>query len=75
MNHAFAGQFRLMVEISWRADRARSLAALVTASGQMIAAPLIAWTVQRLVDGVVVRDRRRRCWGRCCWSASPPAAG
>jgi ATP-binding cassette subfamily B protein len=52
-----ARAFRLMVEISWRADRARSLAALVTASGQMVAAPLIAWTVQRLVDGVVVRDR------------------
>ena len=51
------GAFRLMVEISWRADRGRSVAALVTASGQMIAAPLIAWSVKRLVDGVVAHDR------------------
>jgi ATP-binding cassette subfamily B protein len=55
--------FRLMVEISWRADRARSLAALVTASGQMIAAPLIAWAVKQLVDGVVAGDRRHALLG------------
>ena len=55
--------FRLMVEISWQADRARSLAALITASGQMIAAPLIAWAVKQLVDGVVAGDRRHALLG------------
>jgi ATP-binding cassette subfamily B protein len=53
----FRGGLRLMVEISWAADRRRSIAAVVTAIGQMVAAPLISWGVRHLVDGVLARDR------------------
>src|SRR4051812_10810053 len=49
---------RLMIAISWRADRFRSLAALATAVGQMLSGPLRAVGLKVLVDGVVVRDVR-----------------
>ncbi|MDQ3980063.1 MAG: ABC transporter ATP-binding protein/permease [Actinomycetota bacterium] len=47
---------RLMVTISWRADAPRSVAALVTASGQMAAVPLRALGLKVLADGAVAAD-------------------
>jgi ATP-binding cassette subfamily B protein len=54
---------RLMVGISWRADAARSVAALVTASGQMVSAPVQAVGAKVLVDGVLAGDARRAVLG------------
>src|SRR5215212_9137037 len=48
----FGRALRLMVQISWSADRARSLAA-----------PLTAFGVQALVDGVLAHNRRRALLG------------
>jgi ATP-binding cassette, subfamily B, bacterial len=48
---------RLMIGISWGADAVRSIAALVTASGQMLSTPLRAVGMKMLVDGVAARDR------------------
>jgi ATP-binding cassette, subfamily B, bacterial len=49
---------RLMVGISWGADAPRSIAALVTASGQMLSTPVRALGMKMLVDGVIGHDRR-----------------
>src|SRR5262245_14897277 len=54
---------RLMLGISLPADAARSVAALVTASGQMIAMPLRAVGLQVLVDGMASHDHRRAALG------------
>jgi ATP-binding cassette subfamily B protein len=54
---------RLMIGISWRADAARSVAALVTASGQMLSAPVRAVGIKVLVDGVLAADGRRALLG------------
>ncbi|MFL5926820.1 MAG: ABC transporter ATP-binding protein [Gaiellaceae bacterium] len=48
--------FRLMVAISLRADRWRSIAALVTASLQMIVLPLRAIGLATIANGVVARS-------------------
>jgi ATP-binding cassette subfamily B protein len=48
---------RLMVGISWGADRARTVAALVTATFQMVLAPLRALGLKQLVDGLTAVDR------------------
>jgi ATP-binding cassette subfamily B protein len=45
-----------MVTISWRADRVRSVAAVVTASGQLVAVPLRAIGLKVLADGALARD-------------------
>lgn len=54
---------RLMLGISFAADALRSVAAVVTASGQMVAGPLRAVAMQALVDGLAVRDQRRAVVG------------
>src|SRR5687767_2263932 len=43
----------MMVRISLRADTPRSAAVLVTAIGQMVAAPLTAIGLKRFADGIV----------------------
>src|SRR5437763_8333414 len=48
--------FRLMLAISLRADRARSIAALVSASLQMIVLPVRALGLKMIADGVVARS-------------------
>ena len=48
--------FRLMLAISLRADRWRSIAALVTASLQMIVLPVRAIGLKMIADGVVARS-------------------
>jgi ATP-binding cassette subfamily B protein len=46
----------LMLRISWRADAARSVGAVVSAVGQMTTLPLRAIGVKMLTDGFVERD-------------------
>jgi ATP-binding cassette, subfamily B, bacterial len=53
----------LMLRISFTADAVRSIAALVTASGQMLWFPFRAVGMQVLVDGMVARDHRRAVLG------------
>ena len=57
--------FRLMLAISLRADRARSVAALVSASLQMVVLPARAVGMKLIADGIVAQStlagaRRRR---------------
>src|SRR5688500_16313175 len=47
----------LMVQISWRADRARSVFTVITAVGQMASLPLRAIGLKALTDGIVAGDR------------------
>ena len=47
----------LMVQISWRADRVRSVFTVVTAVGQMASLPLRAIGLKMLTDGIVAGDR------------------
>ena len=47
----------LMVQISWRADAARSVFAVITAVGQMASLPLRAIGLKILTDGFVAADR------------------
>jgi ATP-binding cassette, subfamily B, bacterial len=54
---------RLMVEISWRADAARSAAAVGTAVGQLLSSPLRALGMMQLVDGVVASSASRATAG------------
>lgn len=54
---------RLMLGISFAADALRSLAALVTASGQSVATPFRAVGMKLLVDGVAAHDRQRAVLG------------
>jgi ATP-binding cassette subfamily B protein len=55
--------FRLMLGISFSADAVRSVAVLITASGQMLAFPLRAVGFQVLVDSMVARDHQRAVLG------------
>src|SRR4051794_23086969 len=48
---------RLMLAISWRADRIRSVGAAVTASGQYVVLPLRALGLKMITDGIVAGDR------------------
>ena len=52
-----------MLTVSWRADRIRSVAAALTASGQYVVLPLRAVGLKVLADGVVGHDRSRALWG------------
>jgi ATP-binding cassette, subfamily B, bacterial len=54
---------RLMLSISWRADAPRTLAALVTASGQTVVRPLRALGMKELVDGVASASHGRAVGG------------
>lgn len=54
---------RLMLAISWRADRLRSIAAAVTASGQYAVLPVRALGLKLLVDAVVAQDDQRAIVG------------
>ncbi|HEX4818976.1 MAG TPA: ABC transporter ATP-binding protein [Acidimicrobiales bacterium] len=47
---------KLMLTVSWRADRLRSVLAGITASGQYIVLPLRALGLKVLTDGVVAHD-------------------
>ena len=51
------GALRLMVAISFRADARRSVAAVVTALGQMASMPFVALGLKRLTDGVIAHDQ------------------
>ena len=48
---------RLMLAISWRADRRRSIGAALTASGQYVVLPLRALGLKAITDGVIAHDR------------------
>jgi ATP-binding cassette subfamily B protein len=54
---------RLMLGISFGADALRSIAALITASGQSVAMPFRAAGLKLLVDGVAGHDSRRAALG------------
>lgn len=54
---------RLMLTISWRADRLRSMAAAVTASGQYAVLPIRALGLKFVVDAVVSQDDQRAIAG------------
>jgi len=54
---------RLMLAISLGADAARTVAALVTASGQTLAFPFRALALKSLVDGAAAHDGRRALIG------------
>ena len=54
---------RLMLTVSWRADRIRSVAAALTATGQYVVLPLRAVGLKILADGVVDHDRGRAVLG------------
>src|SRR3954452_21983671 len=56
MRDAWRG-IRLMLTISWRADRIRSVGAAVTATGQYVVLPLRAFGLKMITDGVVAHDR------------------
>jgi len=47
---------RLMVTISWRADRTRSVAAALTASGQYVVLPLRAVGLALMTNGIVAQS-------------------
>jgi ATP-binding cassette, subfamily B, bacterial len=55
--------FRLMLAISFRADRARSIAALVSSSLQMVVLPVRAIGLKLLADGVVARSTSQALTG------------
>ena len=48
---------KLMLTVSWRADRMRSVFAALTATGQYVVLPLRALGLKVLTDGVVAGDR------------------
>ncbi len=48
---------RLMLAISWRADRIRSIAAAATASGQYVVLPIRALGLKVVIDGATNHDR------------------
>jgi len=52
-----------MLTISWRADRLRSIAAAVTASGQYAVLPIRALGLKFVIDGVVAQDDQRAIAG------------
>jgi len=54
---------RLMLAVSWRADRVRSIAAAITASGQFVVLPIRALGLKFVVDGVVAQDDQRAIAG------------
>src|SRR5215467_3275466 len=54
---------RLMLGISFAADPVRSVAALITASGQMVSMPLRAAGMAILVDGMASHDHHRAALG------------
>jgi ATP-binding cassette subfamily B protein len=54
---------RLMLAISLGADAARTVAALVTASGQTLATPFRALALKSLIDGAAAHERRRALIG------------
>jgi ATP-binding cassette subfamily B protein len=54
---------RLMLGISWRADRVRSVAAAFTASGQFVVLPIRAFGLKIITDGIVGHDRHRAIAG------------
>ena len=54
---------RLMLTISWRADRIRSVAAAFTASGQYVVLPVRALALKVITDGAVAHDRGRAITG------------
>jgi ATP-binding cassette, subfamily B, bacterial len=54
---------RLMFGISFAADAPRSIAALITASGQQVALPFRAVGIGVLVDGMAAHDHRRAVTG------------
>jgi ATP-binding cassette subfamily B protein len=54
---------RLMIAISWSADAARSVAAVVTAAGQSVAGAVAPLGMKVLVDGVVAGDGRHALAG------------
>jgi ATP-binding cassette, subfamily B, bacterial len=62
MREALRG-LALMIGISWRADAARSVAAVVTAVGQLVSSPLRALGMMQLVDGVVISSAGRATGG------------
>src|SRR4051812_35481204 len=55
--------FRLMLAISFRADRARSIAALLSSSLQMVVLPVRAIGLKLLADGVVARSATQALTG------------
>jgi ATP-binding cassette subfamily B protein len=61
--HKSLRTLRLMIAISMRADRARSIAALVSSSLQLIVLPLGALAMKLIADGLVVHDSRRAWTG------------
>jgi ATP-binding cassette subfamily B protein len=54
---------RLMLTISWRADRVRSVAAAVTASGQYVVLPLRAVGLAVMTNGIVAESVSRALAG------------
>jgi ATP-binding cassette subfamily B protein len=54
---------RLMLGISWRADPWRTIAVLVTASGQTVTGPLRALGMKHFVDGLVSSNTRHALSG------------
>ena len=54
---------RLMVSISWRADPVRSVAAVVTAVGQMASVPFMAIGLRGLTNGILAADTGRAMRG------------
>ena len=54
---------RLMLTISWRADRVRTLGAAVTASGQYAVLPIRALGLKLIVDGVLAQHDQRAITG------------
>jgi ATP-binding cassette subfamily B protein len=54
---------RLMLAISWRADRIRSVVAGVTATGQFVVLPLRALGLKILTDGVLAHSRHHALTG------------
>jgi len=60
---SWARTIATMIRISWRADAARSIGALVTATGQMASAPLVAIGMRIIANGIAHGDARRAIEG------------
>jgi ATP-binding cassette subfamily B protein len=60
---SFVAGVRLMVTISWRADKVRSVAAAFTASGQYVVLPVRAVGLALITNGIVDGDRSRALAG------------
>jgi ATP-binding cassette subfamily B protein len=56
-------RLRLMLAISWRADRARSVATILTAVGQNASMPVRALGIKVFADGVADRRLSHAMWG------------